>query len=209
VPLPARACPAPCSRGYEQSRDLTDCARSSPQTSGRDLAGAALADLPVTRPGTVRPHLGLYGVSGLFSNLVCELRAPLRNRTVDLLLTMHGGFVRWHRVGSGYCRPDGYLRLGPSRCVCRRLGTLSLSLSLARGHLALLYVASTPASISIGQMRDTLQSLRGRCPSAIRIAAPTPLATIAVINPYWTPYALRASSPDMPSLLSIWSQLHP
>jgi hypothetical protein len=30
VPLPARACPAPCSLGHEQFRDLMDCAGLSP-----------------------------------------------------------------------------------------------------------------------------------------------------------------------------------
>ncbi len=37
---------------------------------------------------TVRPHSGLYELFEFFSNIICELRAPLRNRTVDLLLTM-------------------------------------------------------------------------------------------------------------------------
>jgi len=45
VPLPARACPAPCSLGREQFRDLTSCARLSPEPGGRDLAEVALADL--------------------------------------------------------------------------------------------------------------------------------------------------------------------
>ena len=44
VPLPAMACPAPCSLGHEQFRDLTSCARLSPEPGGRDLAGVALAD---------------------------------------------------------------------------------------------------------------------------------------------------------------------
>ena len=56
VPLPARACPAPCSLGHEQFRDLTGCAGLSPEPGGRDLAGVALADLAMTRPETVRPH---------------------------------------------------------------------------------------------------------------------------------------------------------
>jgi hypothetical protein len=40
---------------------------------GRDHAEVALADLPMTRTETVRPHPGLYGLSEFFSSLVCEL----------------------------------------------------------------------------------------------------------------------------------------
>jgi hypothetical protein len=60
-------------------------------------------------------------------------RAPLRNRTVDLLLTMHTGFVRRHRIRSGYRSSEGYRCLATSRCVGRCLGSLSLALSLAPG----------------------------------------------------------------------------
>ena len=43
--------------------------------------------------------------------------APLRNRTVDLLLTMHAGFVRWRRVRVGLPQfrgkpASGYVALG-------------------------------------------------------------------------------------------------
>jgi hypothetical protein len=39
VPLPAKACPAPCSLGSEQFRDLANCARSFPgRPGGRELA---------------------------------------------------------------------------------------------------------------------------------------------------------------------------
>ncbi len=68
---------APCSVGHEQFRDLTSCARLSPEPGGRDLAEVALADLAMTRPWTVRPHLGRYGLSGFFSNLACELESPV------------------------------------------------------------------------------------------------------------------------------------
>jgi len=78
----------PVSLGREQFRDLMSCARLSPERGGRDLAGGALGDLAMTRPETVRPHQGLGRLSGFFSNLICELGATLRNRTVDLLLTM-------------------------------------------------------------------------------------------------------------------------
>ena len=60
-----------------------------------------------------------------------EPGAPLRNRTVDLLLTMHAGFVRWRRVGSDYRRPDGYWCLNTSHSVWCCLRSLSLGLSLA------------------------------------------------------------------------------
>ena len=54
-----------------------NCTGSSPETRGRYLAGVALADLSMTRPGTVRPHPGLCVLFDLFSNLVCELRSPV------------------------------------------------------------------------------------------------------------------------------------
>ncbi len=129
----ARACPAPCSLGHEQFRDLTSCARLSPEPNGRDLAEVALADLAMTRRETVRPHLGVSRPSDLFSILACELGAPLRNRTVDLLLTMHAGFV-WHRRIKSDCRSSqGSQCLGTSRCVGRSLESLSLTLSLGPG----------------------------------------------------------------------------
>ena len=66
LPLPAKACPAPCSLGHEQFRDLTSCARLSPEPSGRDLAKVALADLATSRPETVSPHQGLWRLSDFF-----------------------------------------------------------------------------------------------------------------------------------------------
>jgi hypothetical protein len=51
--------------------------------------------------------------------------------TADLLLTMQAHFVRWRRVGSDYRRSEEYRRLSASRSVYRRLGLLSLGLSLA------------------------------------------------------------------------------
>jgi hypothetical protein len=68
-PLPAKACPAPCSLGREQFRDLTSCARLSPEPGGRDHAEVALADLAMTPPQTIRPHQGLYRRSDLFLNI--------------------------------------------------------------------------------------------------------------------------------------------
>ena len=69
VPLPAKACLAPCSLGHEQFRDLTSCARLSPEPGGCDLAEVALADLAMTCPGTIRPHQDLYGLSDFFLNI--------------------------------------------------------------------------------------------------------------------------------------------
>ena len=59
--------------------------------------------------------------------------APLRNRTVDLLLTMHAGFVRLRRIKSDCRSSEGSQCLGASRCVWRCLEALSLGLSLASG----------------------------------------------------------------------------
>ncbi len=69
LPLPAKACPAPCCLGHEQFRDLTSCARFSPEPSDRDLAKVALADLAMSRPETVSPHQGLYRLSDFFLNI--------------------------------------------------------------------------------------------------------------------------------------------
>ncbi len=95
VPLPNQGLPSALFQGYEQFWDLMGCARSSRKPGDRDLAGVALADLPMTRPETVRPHPGLYRISDFFLNIVCELGAPLRNRTVDLLLTMEVRASAW------------------------------------------------------------------------------------------------------------------
>ena len=59
--------------------------------------------------------------------------APLRNRTVDLLLTMHAGSVRRRRITSNYRSSEGSRCLGTSRCVGHSLESLSLTLSLAPG----------------------------------------------------------------------------
>ena len=40
-----------------------------PGPGGRDLAEVALVDLAMTRPGTVRPHQGLYRLSDIFLNI--------------------------------------------------------------------------------------------------------------------------------------------
>jgi len=56
--------------------------------------------------------------------------APLRNRTVDLLLTIHASFVRWRRVGSDRRRSKGLRCLTASGSVGRCLVPLSLGLSL-------------------------------------------------------------------------------
>ena len=63
--------------------------------------------------------------------LNCGNGAPLRNRTVDLLLNMHAVFVQRRRVGSGYRRSQGLRCLSTSCSVCHYLGSLSLGLSLA------------------------------------------------------------------------------
>jgi hypothetical protein len=47
------------------------------KSGGRDLAAVALADLPMTPPETVSPHLGVSRSSDLFLNIVCELRSPV------------------------------------------------------------------------------------------------------------------------------------
>ena len=69
----------------------------------------------------------------IFSNYGVLAGAPLRNRTVDLLLTIHGGFVRRRRLKSDYRSSEGSRCLGTSRCVGRSLESLSLTLSLSPG----------------------------------------------------------------------------
>ena len=69
LPLPAKAYPAPCCLGHEQFRDLTSCARSSLEPSGRDLAKVALAHLAMSRPEIVSPHQSLYRLSDFFLNI--------------------------------------------------------------------------------------------------------------------------------------------
>jgi hypothetical protein len=72
-PGPARH---PVPQGYEQFR-ISWIAPDNPRKSGdRDHAGVALADLPATRPGAVRPHPALHGHYA-FSNCVFELESPV------------------------------------------------------------------------------------------------------------------------------------
>jgi hypothetical protein len=68
--------------------DRTDCVESPPETGGRDLAEVALADPPLPPPGTIRPQPGPKNVYYFFRIIPLSCGAPLRNRTVDLLLTM-------------------------------------------------------------------------------------------------------------------------
>ncbi len=62
------------------------------QPGGRDHAGVALADLPVTADsapcGQPLVPTGTQNLVRIFSNKGILPGAPLRNRTVDLLLTM-------------------------------------------------------------------------------------------------------------------------
>jgi hypothetical protein len=117
-----------CKRG---ARGLTGCP-GHPRSCRHGLAGMTLAGRPVPCGQPLVPTGPQSRASG-FSNHSVLAGAPLRNRTVDLLLTMHAGFVRLHRVGSDYRSPEGYWRLVTSHCVCHRLGPLSLGKSLVLG----------------------------------------------------------------------------
>jgi hypothetical protein len=66
VPLPAKACPAPCSLGHEQFRDLTSCARLSPAPGDRGLADVALAGLAMTRLRPLGPTKASTGYPTCF-----------------------------------------------------------------------------------------------------------------------------------------------
>ena len=68
----------------------------------------------------------------IFSNYTVLAGAPLRNRTVDLLLTMQADTVWLHRIGSDCCSSERYRCLSKSYCVCGYLEPLSLGQSLAR-----------------------------------------------------------------------------
>ena len=56
VPLPARACPAPCSLGREQFRDLAGCADYPRIPAAVTSPKWLWLTLAMTRPETVRPH---------------------------------------------------------------------------------------------------------------------------------------------------------
>jgi hypothetical protein len=62
----------------------------------------------------------------IFSNHSVLAGAPLRNRTVDLLLTMQADTVWRGRIWSDYRSLEGYWRLGESNCVGQYLEPLSL-----------------------------------------------------------------------------------
>ena len=67
---------------------------------------------------------GTLSLSELFSIKAFSAGAPLRNRTVDLLLTVHAGSVGWRRVGSDYRWSEGLACLGSSGSVCHCLRPL-------------------------------------------------------------------------------------
>ena len=66
-------------------------------------------------------HLILESILEIKIEIIRLTGAPLRNRTVDLLLTMHAGYVRWRRVASDYRRSARYRCLGTSCSVCHCL----------------------------------------------------------------------------------------
>jgi hypothetical protein len=72
-------------------------------------------------------------------------RALLRNRAVDLLLTMHAGWVCCHRVGPDYRSSEGLRCLSMSRYVDPCLRALPPGLSLASDPVA--GKAEPPSSI--------------------------------------------------------------
>ena len=86
VPLPWQACPALGSLGYPGARDLTG--RPAPPGA----AGAAWrewrAGRPVPRCRQPLVPTGSQSRARIFSNNTVLAGAPLRNRTVDLLLTI-------------------------------------------------------------------------------------------------------------------------
>jgi hypothetical protein len=65
--------------------------------------------------------IGPQSPGQIFPNYSLLAGAPLRNRTVDLLLTMQADTVWRHRIRSDYCRSEGYRCPGKSRCVCGHL----------------------------------------------------------------------------------------
>ena len=125
-PSPGSAAPRPPGQGHgpgatiREIHGLTESPSNLLAGSGGSGAGRAVS-LPLLT--AVRPHRRLTGRANLFRIESSSCRAPLRNRTVDLLLTMQASFVRWHRLGSDYRRSEGSRYLSTSRSVCRRLGS--------------------------------------------------------------------------------------
>jgi hypothetical protein len=82
--------------------------------------------------GTIRPHPEL-DIGEEFFELAVRAGATLRNRTVDLLLTMLAVFVWPRPVGLRYGTSGQRSSLAGSGSVCRGLRALSLGLSLTSG----------------------------------------------------------------------------
>jgi hypothetical protein len=80
------------------------------------------------------------------------LRAPLRNRTVDLLLTMHAGSVCCRRIRSDNRSSEGSQCLGRSRYVGRYLEPLSLASSLTDPITS--YLRSTGSMVMVNTGHD-------------------------------------------------------
>ena len=87
VPLPVRACPAPGSLGCRGARDLTG-RPARPRSCRHGRAGVARWAASVPRCGQPLVPTGPQRPVRIFSNHTVLPGAPLRNRTVDLLLTI-------------------------------------------------------------------------------------------------------------------------
>jgi len=93
VPLPMRASPALCFPCYEGCPGNSRPARGIPGRCRQDLEGAALAELSIPCWQPLVPTGNAQDIQNFFRIMPSSWRIPLRNRTVDLLLTMPDGFV--------------------------------------------------------------------------------------------------------------------
>ena len=134
--------PGPPGRGHDAAAAVT-CAltamariwRGCPGRPG--AAGMARRDwrwrAASTSCGQPLVPTGSQNPGRIFSNHTVLAGAPLRNRTVDLLLTMYAGFVWRGRARSGHRRSERYPCPPTSRYVGCCPGPLSLDLSLTSG----------------------------------------------------------------------------
>jgi hypothetical protein len=126
IPAQPSSAPSPPWPGSDRA------APGNPRSYRHGLAGLALAGRQRLFGQPLVPT-GSQNRARIFSNYTVLAGAPLRNRTVDLLLTMHAGFAWRGRIKSDYRSSEGTRCLATSRCVCHCPEPLSLDLSLTSG----------------------------------------------------------------------------
>src|ERR1035441_6272446 len=129
--------------------------------------------------GSKNEKIGKTGFAHLFEHLMFGGSEHAKGRYIDAMES----FVRWRRIKSDCCRPEGYRCLATSRSVCRRLplGALSLGLSLVQNLLPSKCRSVSPAKPRAAADHGA-RCRRSRYRSGNRRATLTPLLPVKVCS---------------------------